>query len=123
MDRHTPLDSPRCPESEARKGPAYDDFYAIEQVCNSRPPTPQQGTKTTSSSSQLPNGCAQVLSSNCGSIFCSCYGFDVLLGKDHYIAVTQNDAHLLYPLDDLQRKTYSHSTTDMETLCAHIYNA
>jgi hypothetical protein len=123
MDRHTHLDSPRWPESEARKGPAYDDFYAIEQVCNSRPPTPQQDTKTTSSSSQLSNGCTQVLSSNCGSIFCFVCEFDVLLGKDHYIAVIELDTHLLDPLGDLQRKTHSCSTTDMITLRIHACTA
>ena len=110
MDRHTPLDSPRWPESEARKGPA----------CRQRDIA--VGTKTTSSS-QLPNGCAQVLSSKRGSTLCLWYDFDVLLGMDHHIAVIELDAHLLHPLDDLQRKTHSYSTADMDTLRAHTYTA
>jgi hypothetical protein len=61
--------------------------------------------------------------SNCGSIFCFLFHFDVLLGMDHYIAVIALDAHLLHPLDDLQRKTHSYSTADMDTLHAHTYTA
>lgn len=110
MDRHTPLDSPRWPESEARKGPASHQRDATV------------GIKTTSSS-QLPNECAQVFSSNRGDILCYCYDFDVLLGMDQHIAVIELDAPLLRPLDDLQRKTHSYSTADMDTLRAHTYTA
>lgn len=42
---------------------------------------------------------------------------------DHYIAVIEPDAHPLHPLDDLQRKTHSYSTADMDTLRAHTYTA
>ena len=110
MDRHTPLDSPRWPESEARKGPASHQRDATV------------GIKTTSSS-QLPNECAQVFSSNRGDILCYCYDFDVLLGMDQHIAVIELDAPLLHPLDDLQRKTHSYSAADMNTIRTHTYTA